>query len=401
MTIVFINNAFFYIINMVNGACISIVGFEDVTKSELENFGCKDIVINKGFLTFTAKNYLKIAEVAYLSRTGSRVLNLLGETVISKKIDNQSIAKLIEKIDFKEWFSSNTSFRVECERIGEHDFLSIDVEKLFGGLIIESVNKKLGFKPRVALDNPDLIIYIDILDDRLILGIDFCGFDLAKRDYHIFVCKTAIRGNVGASMILYADVPDKKVILDTMSSSGTIPIEAALISSGISHNQFRKEAFVFKKLIPLKNEDFEKFFTNFEKTKKKKNWKIIASDPILANVMSTNKNAKIAEVNDLIETTRIDFDWLDIKIEKNNVDAIITKMASPSKNNVLKDVEKMYKEFFYQAEYILKKKGKIVCLLINDTLFTEIGKKYKFKKIDSRNIMIGKQPCVVVTYGFE
>lgn len=386
---------------MVNGACISIVGFEDVSKKELENFGCKDIEVKKGFLTFTANNYLKIAEVAYLSRTASRVINLLGEATISKTINKTNMTKLIENVDFKEWISQDTSFRVECERVGEHEFLSIDIEKLFGGLIIDSAFKKLGFKPKVALDNPDLIIYVDILDDRLVFGIDFCGFDVAKRDYHIFVCKTAIRGNVGASMILYADIADKKVILDTMSSSGTIPIEAALISGNIPHNRYRKEAFVFKKLLPLENEDFEKFFLSTEKAKKQKNWKIIASDPILANVMSTNKNSKIAEVNEMIETTRIDFDWLDIKIEKNNVDAIITKMQSPSKNNVLKDVEKLYKEFFYQAEYILKKKGKIVCLLINDTLFTEIGKGYKFKKIDSKNIMIGKQPCVVVTYGFE
>ena len=386
---------------MVKAASFCVVGFEDVAKFELDNFDVKNINTSEGFVSFETKDYSKIAEIAYFSRTASRVISVFDELNISKKIDKEPVLKSVNNLDFEKWFNDGTTFRVECERVGEHEFNSADVEKLFGGLIIDSVFKKLGFKPTVALDNPDIIIYVDIFNDRLLYGVDFCGFDLAKRDYHIFVTKTAIRGNVGASIVLYANVKDKKTILDTMSASGTIPIEAALISKGFSVNRFRKENFVFKKLKVLSDVDFNNFFDSIEKKVKEKNWEIIASDPVLANVMSTNKNAKIAEVAEFINTTRIDFDWLDIKIQKNNVDAIITKMPAVSASNTVKDIEKIYKEFFYQAEYILKKSGKIVCLLLNDELFCKIGKDYKFDKVDFKKIMIGKQQCVVVTLEFE
>lgn len=382
---------------MIKGVIFCISGFEDISKKELENLGFKGIELGKGFIKFEAKDSLEIAKAAYLLRTASRVISHFDDIKISKTLNKELIQKSLEKINFKEWFSNDATFRVECIRVGEHEFHSTDAEKVFGGLIIDAVEQKLGFKPKVELDNPNLIIYVDIMENILIYGVDFCGFDLGKRDYHIFVTKTAVRGNVGASIVLYADIKNKKTILDTMSSSGTIPIEAALISSGYSVNRFRKEAFAFRRINTLKNVDFEKFFESIDKSQKSKEWKIIASDPILANVMSTNKNAKIAEVADLIETTRIDFDWLDIKIQKNNVDAIITKMPTSSAHNPLKDVEKIYKEFFYQAEYIIKKNGKIVCLLLNDELFCKIGKDYKFNKTDIKNIMIGKQPCVVVT----
>lgn len=389
---------------IIKGAGTTIIGFEEVTKSDLETLGAKNSDAKKGIVTFDVNSYEALSKIAYLSRTTSRIFYLFNELKITEELrDNEeNLKKSLKDIDFSEWLDENISFKVECERFGEHKFVSTDFEKLFGNLIIENIEKKSGYKQKVAMDNPGVIIFANIIDDNLVYGIDFCGFDTSKRDYHIFINKTAIRGNVGACLVLYAAPKKKKTILDTMASSGTIAIEAALISIGASPSRFKKESFIFKRLKPLLNMEFNKVIDSYDKEIKGMEWNIIASDPILANVMSASKNAKIAEVSDFVNCTRIDFEWLDTKLEKGNIDYIITKMPTPSKHNPEKDVEKLYKEFFYQAEYILNKKnGRLTVLIQNDELFVKVGKNYKFKRVNKLDIMIGKQNAMVTTLEFE
>ena len=60
-------------------------------------------------------------------------------------------------------------------------------------------------------------------------------------------------------------------------------------------------------------------------------------------------------------------------------------------------LEKLYKEMFYQADFILKKAGKITILIQKENLLLEIGKKYKFKHINKKEILLGKQKAIAIT----
>jgi len=54
-----------------------------------------------------------------------------------------------------------------------------------------------------------------------------------------------------------------------------------------------------------------------------------------------------------------------------------------------KNIDNIYNEFFYQAEFILNKKGKIVLIGKKD-LVKKYSSKYKFKIFDERNVFSGK-----------
>ena len=58
--------------------------------------------------------------------------------------------------------------------------------------------------------------------------------------------------------------------------------------------------------------------------------------------------------------------------------------------NQIKEIEKTYNEFFYQAEFILNEKGKIV-LIGNQDLIKKYSTKYKFKISGERSIYSGKR----------
>jgi 23S rRNA G2445 N2-methylase RlmL len=386
-----------------NGAAVTIVGFEDVCKKEIESFGAKCGKIENGFVIFEVKDALMLAKIAYKTQTASRVLLLLGETKISKNLTDteKHLESLVKDIDFPLWIDEAKTFKVECERTGEHEFTSSTFESMLGRIIIQKIRDEKGYTPKVAMDNPDLIIFSNIRDDTCILGVDFCGFDMSKRDYHIFINKVAIKGTVAACLSLFADIKPKKTVLDTFSSSGTIAIETAFISNGLSPNRLRKEEFVFKRLEILRDINWNDFFGCLDKPVKSRGIKIIATDPLLANVRQTAKNAKIAGVHKEIASSRIDIEWLDTKIKKSSVDAVITKLPSVSRSMNEKDIGKLYKEFFYQLEYILKKGGKVVILIINECLMVKLAKEYKFEVTANKDIMIGKLRVKVVSLKYR
>lgn len=379
------------------GACICIQGFEDVTKEELESLGCRKVKMEKGFVTFDVDEPLGLAKVAYKSKTTSRTMQVLDEISIHKgKSEMESdLRKSCDKLKFSKIIGKDSTFKVECERTGEHEFTSFDVEMTLGRIIIENIEKSEDYKPKASMDNPDIKVFAYIIDDNCVFGIDYCGFDTSKRDYHIFISKTSIKGTVAAALVLYAKVPSKKVILDPFSCSGTIAIEAALLSEDVSAHKFKREDFAFKRI--LKVDDWNKVFDDFDKSGKSKNYHIIATDPILANTRSTTKNAKIAGVQKDIEASRVDIEWIDTKIDKNSVNFVITKLPSVSRVLTEKDIRKVYKEFFYQLEYITKKDVKMIILIADETIMVESAKEYKFELENKKDIMIGKQPAKVVT----
>ncbi|MBR9690660.1 hypothetical protein GOV08_03165 [Candidatus Woesearchaeota archaeon] len=366
-------------------AAICIPGLEKVCEKELLGLGAKKTNNRNGYVVFETKDIKSLCKITYISRTSSRVISLLLETKIDKDLDKTRKILEKKKIEISEWINEDKSFKVVCERIGKHDFKSTEFEAMLGEVILNRFTKK----PKVLMDNPDIIIYSYINGDACVFGVDFSGFDMSKRDYHIFTNKTSIKGNLAASMVLFSDVKKGNHILDPNCSSGTIPIEAALISSGVSVHSFRKDEFAFNKLVDIKIED----------RREKIGLKVDAFDPLLANVKSSSKNAKVAGLKKGdVNFSRADFEWLDTKLDKESVDRIITKLVSPSKLKPAKEVEKLYKELFYQAQYVLKKSGFIVALVLDDKLLLEIAKKYKLKKTSSINIQIGRMSAIVVAF---
>ena len=111
----------------------------------------------------------------------------------------------------------------------------------------------------------------------------------------------------------------------------------------------------------------------------------------------SRKNANIAGVDKYMNFSRTELEWLDIKFKKGKVDCIATCLPSSKSANL----EKMYKEFFYQSEYILAKEGKIAAITKN----VELAKKYasanKFTVLKEMVVYSGEQPLPLIVFGKE
>ncbi len=370
---------------MITCCAITDKGIEKIALLELD-----EIIKAKGSseecaVLFECKDYDQLLTFCYKSQSIKRALILFGSFTF--KNQEELIAKAgesLKKAKLKEWFGKENIFRVECERIGEHDFGSQTVEEAIGEQVIGQVKQELGFKPKVSMKSPDTKIYVFINNNQAYFGIDLAGRDLSKRNYRIFSAPGIINANLAYALVRMSSYsPEKKQkFVDVFCKSGVVCIEAALYAANLSVNYYAKD-FAFKKLKPFAKKDWEAFFKSIDSKARLEKLDIIGSDPLLRNLEASKKNAKLAGIDKLINFSKIDIEWLDTKKDEKSIDVVASRIACPSKHTREADIRKLYKELFYQLEFVVKKKAKLALLTENTSLLKEtITKDFKIIKED-------------------
>jgi len=359
------------------------VNFEDIALKELKEILGKKGNKKKGFILFDFKSYKELVRFCYLTQSSKRVLVLLFDFAFSSKKDflkkaREKINKL--RIPFLD--------KIKTFRVSSEGFPIVKINEFFGELLSKKM-KKEGKRVKVNLNEPDLVFYAHITNKHCYFGIDFSG-DLEKRDYRVFNSQNSIKGPLAYCLVRMSDFTQEKVLLDCFCTSGEIPIEAAFFSSKKSVHFANKEKFNFLKFFPSYLEELE----NLDKKEKKSRTNVYALGSRLLGL--AKQNAVIAKVK--INFSQRDISWLDTKFKNQEVDCIVSRIIEESKRNKEKDVMKVYKEFFYNANYILNKKGVIVLLLRKTNLLETIAKQYEFKIKEKRKIYLGKAPFFAIVF---
>jgi len=359
-------------------------GMEDIAALEVKELIGQSPTANETCVIFDIKDYEGLFKLCYKSQSAIGVYCLLYEFNFDNIIEDFN--KALDKIDFSEWLSKNSQFKVKCIKNYDDSISTQEIEKKLGELVISNIQKRCNYKQKVNLDKPDITIFVYLIGKRCYVCIDFAGFDLSKRAYNIFVHPAAIKGTIGYYLVRLSSYSKNETLLDPFSGSGTIPIEAALFASNFSINFFSKEKFAFLKFGKFKDFDFNRLFKKLDKEMLDNKLKIFSIDSSMKYVNHAKKNSKIAGIDKKISFSRMDTEWLDTKFDKGQIDKIITKM--PSFQN--KWVSDVYNEFFYQAEFILNKQGKIV-LIGSKELVKKYLAKYNFIISDERAVFSGKK----------
>ncbi|MBU4351680.1 MAG: hypothetical protein KJ939_01195 [Nanoarchaeota archaeon] len=320
-----------YIAQIVNG--IEDIGIQEI--KELINVKAEKIL--PGRLLFEID---KVKDLNYNTRSLERIYELLKKFNFKNLED---IKKQVKEIDFK----FKGTFKVKCARKGNHKFNSQEVAMSIGKVIFDK-----GFK--VDVKNPEFNVLVDIIDNICIVGIDVSNASLCKRDYRIKTNKQSINACVAYAMLRLANWDKKEVLLDPFCKDGVIVIEAALFGLKIPRGHL--------------SEDFSKI--------KREDLQIFAFDALMPNVRSTEINAKLADINKQIKFSKCDLDWLDTKFDKESVDKIITVIFTSEEKDALKE----FKELFYQADYVLNKKGKLLVATQKKDLLLKQAEKFKLEK---------------------
>ncbi len=368
-------------------------GIEDISQLEVKESLGKDASKGKGFVMFETDDPKDIITACFKFQSISKAMVLLDSFPYTESLLEELEGKFSKNL-LKNYFEKACSFSVKTVK---QDFdLDISSPEIVD-VISTDIHKDFSWDSDYR--NPDVQFLVYFSDNKCYLGIDLCQLDLDKRHYKIFQVQPPLKATVAYALARLSGFDGKKILLDPNCGSGLIAIEAALFQRDFPVNFFDKDKLKFPPVKQLSGVDSEKIIEKLKsKAKDHSSDCIFAYSNSFQHINATKKNAKIAGINDSITFSRQDLDWLELKFGESAVDCIACVPLQYSQHSNIKNIEKWYDELFKEAEFIMKKSGKIVLLSRKDDLIRKYAEKYNFKLNEERFVSQGKEDLFVLVY---
>ena len=357
-------------------------GIEDVASQEISELLDVKAVPSTESVLFSA-SIEQIAEVTYKAQTLESVMLVLASGTLEEC--------LAAKLDVSTWLSGSKTFLIEVDK--DDSLLS---SQELGAQFGEVLEKQTGC--HVDYKNASVAFLLFIRNGKAWFGVDLAGMDLSKRSYRVFLGTNSLKGSLAAALVRLSGFSQGKILLDPFCRHGIIPIEAALITSGLSPHFFCKEKLSFKDLLPT--EDLFKSWDKKSDTTKQSG--AFAMHDNFSFVNAARKNAQLAGVNKALEFSRQTLEWIDLKFEPKTVDCFVSFPPQVSQTHPVEKISKVWDRLFLQAKRIMKKDGKVVLIVRQaQDLMKETAKKYGFKTTHQRTIWQGGEELPVMVFERE
>ncbi len=229
----------------------TVPGIEDVASHEIERLlGCKATPdIGKVF-------FRSDLNAMYRLNLESRMLHkVIIQLCRSRFKDLDDIYRIAKRIDYTWIIDPDQSFAIRSERVGVHNFTSMDISRVVGQAVIDSYINSKSLRLKVDLDEPDVEILCLVRDHEFLMGVNTTGPSLHRRWYRVYDHPAAIKSTIASAMIEMSGWKPDDSLIDPMCGGATIPIEASLRGRGVPPNILRSD-FAFTKLKVFDAEEF-------------------------------------------------------------------------------------------------------------------------------------------------
>ncbi len=337
------------------------IGLEDVAVRDLRDAGVDARESGRGWIKGAVEDEVHLARVVYTVRGISRGIMLLREARVESLKD---IADVVASIDWRQFIPSDSTFACRSKRMGEHPFNRMDIERVSGSAIMES----LPYRPRVNLENPDVLVRVNLYENRLFVGVDFTGtVAMDRRRYRVFDHRAALNPVIASLMVRIAlDETGGKRILDPFTGSGTIPIEACHRLRGIPAGYFRKGEMGFRRL-PFLAKDWDRLMAEWDGTIR---WDergcIVGLDVSPVAISGARQNSRKAMAEDCIHLRLADFTRFDCM--EGRFDAIVTNPPYGLRMGSLKRAKMLHRHLFSRGGNYLRDGGVMVVITPHESL---------------------------------
>lgn len=217
-------------------------GFEDLLENELNQLGAQEVEKGNRVVHFKGdKGFMYKANLSL--RTALKILVPIYHCRINSEHDLYQVAY---DYPWEQHFTARETFAIDSVVFGETFTHSLYVSQKVKDAIVDSFRAKTGQRPSVNLKFPDVRINVHIDRDQCTISLDSSGASLHHRGYRTATNIAPLNEVLAAGLILLSGWDQRTDFLDPMCGSGTIPIEAAMMSCKIPANINRKE-FAFEK----------------------------------------------------------------------------------------------------------------------------------------------------------
>jgi putative N6-adenine-specific DNA methylase len=218
-------------------------GLEQVLDQELRGLGIARTTVTAGGVKFEAP-WPSMYWVNLWSHIASRVLWEVGGRPYRTEAD---VYQAAYELDWPGWFSYSDTIKV---RVTGHrcplpslEFLALRIKDA----ICDKFMAVTARRPSVDTRQPDIRIDAFLDAASVTLYLDTSGEPLFKRGYRLTTVEAPLRENLAAGLLRLAGWTPDEALMDPMCGTGTIPLEAALMSRRIAPGLGR--SFAFERLL--------------------------------------------------------------------------------------------------------------------------------------------------------
>ncbi|HTX88104.1 MAG TPA: THUMP domain-containing protein [Bacteroidales bacterium] len=215
----------------------TVPGLEQSVADELLQMGAGKIKLLNRAVSFEGDTGL-MYRANYCSRTALRIL----KPILEFEVENQE--KLYEALRAYRWedlFGPQFTFAIDSvvhESVFTH---SQFVSQRSKDAIVDRLREVWGRRPSVDLDEPDLRLNVHIQKKNCTVSLDSSGGSLHKRGYRKTTGPAPLNEVLAAGMVLLSGWDKRSLFMDPMCGSGTLLIEAAMMTKNIPAGFFRKD----------------------------------------------------------------------------------------------------------------------------------------------------------------
>ncbi len=213
-------------------------GLESIVAAELRNLGLKDVKAYDARVYFSAdENGLARANICL--RTADRVYIEL-KTFTAKTFDE--LFEGVKSAELESYIPPDAEFPVNADSVKSALFSVSDIQSISKKAAADRLMQK--HKTKILAENGERYdIHIKILRDEVSVCLNVSGAGLNRRGYRTANVKAPIRETLAAGLVMLTGWKSGE-FSDPMCGSGTIAIEAAMISANIApglHRSFDGE----------------------------------------------------------------------------------------------------------------------------------------------------------------
>ncbi len=219
-------------------------GLEPIAAQEIERLGAQEVRPDFTGVHFQGDTGL-MYRVNLWARTIFRVLVVLAEFPCTNA---KQLYQGVQTIPWAQYLKPQQTLAVNAtgktKQLNHSHFSALQVKNA----IVDQQRNQFGKRSSVNIEKPDLLVNVHIHQNRCILSLDSSGTSLHRRGYRSAMGLAPLKETLAAALLELAEWQPNLPLLDPMCGSGTLPLEASLISLNIAPGLFR-EQFGFERWL--------------------------------------------------------------------------------------------------------------------------------------------------------
>ncbi len=229
----------------------SIPGTEKILCDELRELGFSGVRLNRGAIPFRG-SWQDGWRACLGSRIAQRIRVLLARFSAP---DEEALYAGIRAVDWRPYITWRQTLSVSAvcraSAVNHSGFAALKVKDA----IVDQIRADGGKRPSVSREDPDVRVYLYLVEDRAAVYLDLSGASLHRRGYRLETGEAPLKETLAAVLLRLSGWDRTLPLLDPLCGSGTIVIEAALWAAGKAPGLIQEQRYGFERWADFGQEE--------------------------------------------------------------------------------------------------------------------------------------------------